>query len=113
MGNQLFTQGNLRLGFFVVLLGLFLTALLPAGHCFKVRQNKFRINDFDVTNRINTSLHMVNVRILKTTHHMHDRIHLANVTQKLVPQSLTLARPLYQPGDIHKLNRRRNQLLRT
>ena len=47
---------------------------------------------------------MDHVVVLEAAHHVHDRVHLANIGQKLVAQPLPLAGPLDQAGDIHELH---------
>ncbi len=54
---------------------------------------------------------MVNIRILKATNHLDDRIHLPDMGKKLVPQPFPLARPLDETGNIHQLDRGRHHLL--
>ena len=54
---------------------------------------------------------MDDIAILKTPHHMDDRVHLADIAQKLVPQTLTFGSALHKPGDIHELNGRGCHLL--
>ncbi len=53
---------------------------------------------------------MHHIRIVKAAHHMHNRIHLTDVRQKLVPQTLAFRRALYKSRDIDKLNHRRSHL---
>ena len=43
---------------------------------------------------------------------MQNRIHVANVREKFVAQTLARRCPLRQPGHIHNLNRRRKNFLR-
>jgi hypothetical protein len=54
---------------------------------------------------------MVDVAILKTADHLHNGIHLANMTEKLVSQSLALARPFDQTRNIDKFDSRRDDFL--
>ena len=48
---------------------------------------------------------MMNVRIFKATNHLHDRVHFANVMEKLVSQSFARACAFDQAGDIDELDR--------
>ena len=52
----------------------------------------------------------MDVRILKTPHHLNQRIHLPDVAQELIPQPLARTRALHQPRNIHELNRGWHQL---
>ena len=82
--------------------------LLQSG---QICQDQLRRNRLDVPHRINRAGHMVDVAILKTADHLNDGIHLANMTEKLISQSLALARPFDQTCDIHKFDRRRDDFL--
>lgn len=54
---------------------------------------------------------MDDVVILKATNDVDDRIHLTDIGQELITQSLTLTRPLDQAGDVHELHPGRNRVL--
>ena len=111
--QQTLTQRQLSLGFLVLLLGFLLALILPPRHGIHVREQEFGIDHLNVTNRINGTIHVMNVPTLKAAHHMHNGIHLANVTEELIPEPLPLAGALDEACDVHKLNRCRNQFLRT
>ena len=51
---------------------------------------------------------MVHILVLEAAHDLHDGVHFADVRQKLVAESLARTRAFDQAGDIHKLDRRRN-----
>ncbi len=55
---------------------------------------------------------MDDIIIFEATHHLSNRVRLADMGQKLVTQSLTLRCTGDQPGDVHKLNRGWDDLLR-
>ena len=48
----------------------------------------------------------------KTAHDLHDRVHLADVGEKLVAQALAAARAAHEPGDVDEFDGRRDDLLR-
>ena len=54
---------------------------------------------------------MVNVRVFKTTNDLHDRVNFADMAEELVAESFARARAFDQPGDVHKLDGRRDDLL--
>ena len=54
---------------------------------------------------------MDHVVVFEAAHHVDDCVHLADVGQKLVAKTLSLAGPLHQPGDIDKLHPGGNDLL--
>ena len=52
---------------------------------------------------------VMNVAVFKTTHDLHDRVHFADVAEKLVAEPFARARAFDQPGDIDKLDRGRRR----
>ena len=54
---------------------------------------------------------MVDVRVLKTADHLHDCIDFANVAEKLIAESFSLACALHQARDIDEFDSSRNDLL--
>ena len=52
------------------------------------------------------------VLVLKAAHDVDNRVHLADVAQKLVAQPFAVARALHQTGNVHKLDGRGRNLLR-
>ena len=56
---------------------------------------------------------MDHVGILETAHDLQNRIHLADVTQKLVPQTLAFTGPLHNARDVNQLQRRGHNPLRS
>ena len=71
----------------------------------QIREHELRIDHFDVTDWINRSADVMNVRIFKTANHLHDRVNFANVMKELVSQSFARARAFHQTGDIDELDR--------
>src|SRR6516165_10806295 len=53
---------------------------------------------------------MGNIRVFKTTNDMNERIDFADVAQKLISQPFALRRSFDQPGNVHKLESRRNEV---
>ena len=78
---------------------------------FHVRKDQFQIDGLDITQRIYTAVHMHHIGILKTAHHMYNRIHLADIAQELIAQSLTLGSTFHQSRNIYELNHCRRHLL--
>ena len=76
----------------------------PLQRC-QVREHELCINHFDVSNRINRGADVMNVRIFETAHDLHDRVHFANVMEKLVSQAFARACSFDQAGDIDELDR--------
>src|SRR5262249_30134662 len=78
----------------------------------QVGEHELGINDLDVANWINRRADMMNVRIFKTTYHLHDRVHFADMMEELIAKPFACARASDQTGDIHKLDRRWRNLFR-
>ena len=53
----------------------------------------------------------MDVRVLKTADHLHDGIDFANMAEKLVAETFSLACALHQAGDIDEFDSSRNDLL--
>ena len=49
---------------------------------------------------------MMNVRVFKTTHDLDDRLHLANVMEKLIAKAFPRTGALHEAGDVYKFDRR-------
>ena len=55
-----------------------------------IRENKLQIYRFNIPQRIDASVHMDNIGVLKAPYNMDNRIHLADVGKKLVSKSFSL-----------------------
>ncbi len=78
----------------------------------EVGEDQFGVDDLDVAHGIDRAADVVDVGVLETAHDLHDGVHLADVAEELVAQTLAAARAAHQSGDVHELDRRRDQLLR-
>ncbi len=87
-------------------LGLLLDAVDAALDGLQVAQLQLQVNDFLVTNRINGTIDMGHVLVIKATQHMDDGVGLTDVSQEFVSQSLTTARTLDQTRNVHDLDGR-------
>ena len=93
--------------------GEFLLALFHHGGGFfcalgdglDVGQDQLGVDDVDVPGGVHAAVHVDDVVVLKAAHHMHDGVHLADVAEKLVSQTLAPAGPLHQAGDVHEFQR--------
>ncbi len=56
---------------------------------------------------------MMDVRIGKAAHYLHNRVDFADVAEKLITESFARARAFHQTGDIHELDRGRHDFFRT
>ena len=93
--------------------------LSPARTCFcsrseaflkrtEIGQDQLRIDHFDVPDCIDRAAHVMNITALETANNLHDGIHLANMAEKLVAQTFSLACARDKSGDIDKLDRCRH-----
>ena len=55
---------------------------------------------------------MMDFTVFKAAHHLHHRIHLANVAEELVAHAFALRGTGHEPSDVHKLDRGRDDLRR-
>ena len=76
-----------------------------------IRKNQFQIDRLNISCRIDRSVHMDNIGILKTTYHMYDSIYLTDICKELVSKSLTLTGSLHKTCDINKFDCCRCNLL--
>ena len=54
---------------------------------------------------------MHDIAVLKTSHHMYNGIHLADIGKELISQPFSFGRAFYKTCDIHKLDCSRDDLL--
>ena len=47
---------------------------------------------------------MMHIAVFETTHHLHNRLHFANVVEKLVTETFARARAFDQSRDVDKLD---------
>ena len=78
-----------------------------AGDGFDVGEDQLGLDGVDVARGIDAAVHMDDVFVLKAAHHVDDGVHLADVGEELVAQTLAVAGALDQTGDVDKLQRRR------
>ena len=105
MGDEFFREGDFSLGGLVPAAGGLLVSLGAFFHRGEIGEDEFGVDDLDVAHGVDRSRDMVDVAALETPHDLNDRIHLADVAQELVSQTLALAGSGDQAGDIHELDR--------
>ena len=89
------------------LLGQVVDALFQA---VEVGEHQFGLDGLDIGQRCDLAFDMGDVGILKTPHHMRDRIDLADGGEKLVAEALAFRGAAHQTRDIDKGQARRNDL---
>src|SRR5438105_2374997 len=78
----------------------------------EIGERQFRVDRFDVGDRIDLSGDMHDVAVVEAAHDMRDRVHLANVGEKLIAEAFAFRRAGDKPRDVDELDRRRNHFLR-
>ena len=78
----------------------------------EVLQHELGVDHVAVACGIDLAHHVHDVRIVEAAQHVRDRIHLADVGEKLVPEPLAARGPGDEAGDVHELERGRGRLLR-
>ena len=112
MRQQFFAQGNQFLRVFVARFGFFALAQHGFFHARQIRQRKLGADGFNVGNRVYLARHVHDVVVVKTAHHVHNRVGFADIGEKLVAQAFALARARHQARDVHKFHNRRLHPLR-
>ena len=104
-------QIEFGLRFLVPALGellLFHAALLDT---VEIGEDQFRVDYLDIANGIDRVHHVFDIGIFKTANHLDDRIHFADVAEKLVAESGAFAGSADEAGDIDEFEDRGDQLL--
>ena len=112
MGQQAFEHLDQFLGVLVTrtrLLVLAMQCFLDGRH---IRQGQFGDDGLHVGDRVYPARHVNHVLVIETTDHVHDRISLANIGQKLVTQALALRRAGHKARDVYEFDNRRLHALR-
>ena len=73
----------------------------PVQH-FDVGEHQLQIDGADVPHRVHAAIHMDDVAVFKAAHHMNDHIHLTDVGEEFVSQTLAFGSAFDQTGNIHK-----------
>ena len=88
---------------------------LHLGHPFlqglKIRQDKFRIDHLNVSHRIERTEFVGHILVFKASNGVGNGIHIPDMVQKLIPQSLSFARPLDQSGNVEEFKCGRGHFL--
>src|ERR1035438_8059110 len=82
--------------------------LLPLPDGLQVREDQFCGDDLNVPHRINVPGDVDDVRVLEAAHNVNERVHLADVAEELVAETLSMGGAFYQPCDVHELEGRGN-----
>ena len=72
----------------------------------QIGERQFELDDLAIAHRIDGPHHVCDVGVVEATHHLHDRVGLADVRQELVAQPFALRRTFDEAGDIDELHGR-------
>src|SRR5690606_38665122 len=84
-----------------------LHALQPTLDRLEIGQRELQVDDLPVPDRIDGAEDVRDVRVVEAADDLDDRIHLADVREELVAETLALGCALDQPRDVHEGHDRR------
>ena len=100
------------LGISLVHLGLFGNLGNSSLQNLNIGEDKFQIDGFNISCRVNRTVYMDNVVIFKAANNMDNSIHFTDVGKKLVAETFTFAGTLYKTCNIYKFNGSRSYFFR-
>ena len=77
----------------------------------QVGEDELQVYGFDIPCGANAAVNVDYVVVLEAAYYMHDSVHLADIGQELVAQTLAPGSALYKTCDVHELQRCRGELL--
>ena len=86
--------------------------IVPLLQRSEISQHQLGVDHFDIANRVDRSADVMNIGIFEAANHLDDRVHLADMAEKLVAETFARARAFHEARDVHKLDRGRDDLLR-
>ena len=69
-----------------------------------IREDQLQVNRLNISCRINGTIHMDDVRILKTTHYMNNGIYFTDICKELVTKSFSFAGSFYKACNVHEFD---------
>ena len=91
-------EGELRL--LVAALRLLFERVAAALQAVEIGEHQLGLDRLDVGDRIDAALHMGDVAVLETAHHMGDGVDLADVGEELVAEPLAFRGAAHEAGDV-------------
>ena len=105
-------QHVLFLGLLVAAFQLARQVLKPPFNRFHVGDHQFCLDGLGIGHRVNATLDMRYVAVLKAAKHMRNGVAFADIGEKLVAEPLAFRRALHQTGNVDKGHPRRDDLFR-
>ena len=110
--DEFFAQRDLGLGRLSPARASFCWRSCALLHRGEVGEDEFGVDHLDVAHGIDAAADVMDVRVLKAAHDLHDGVDFADVAEELVAEPFARARAFHQPRDVHELDRRGHDLLR-
>src|SRR5215813_15503694 len=107
MGDEFFEECGFGLRLLVPGSDLFLKPLGTLLRRCEICQDQLCVDHLYVSPRIDAAADMMNIAVFETANDLHDRVHFADVTEKLIAQAFPMACACHEPGDVDKFNRGR------
>ena len=112
MRQKLIDDGDLGFGGLRAGAHFLLQAIMPLLKGGEIGQDQLGVDHLDVADRVDGAADVMDIGILETADHLHDRVYFADVAEELVAEAFARARALYQAGDVHELDRGWDDFLR-
>ena len=112
MGLAFLQDLDLGLGLFVLAAGVAFSFRQQILQVLEVGQQQFQFDRLHVSDGIDRSGNVDDVRVVKAADHLQDGIDLSDVCQELVAQALAFAGSLHDTGNVDQFEGRRNYFLR-
>ena len=71
---------------------------------FEVSDDELRIDDLDISLRVDRSTHMVDIGVVESSHYLEDSIDISDMRKEFVPKSFSLTRSLDESCDIYEFD---------
>ena len=69
-----------------------------------IREDQLQIDGLNISCRINGTIHMDDVRVLKTTYYMNNGIYFTDICKELVTKSFSFAGSFYKACNVHEFD---------
>ena len=77
---------------------------------FQIGEDQLQIDGLYITERIDASIYVNDIAVLKASYHMDDGVHFPNIGKELVAKPLSFGCTFYKSRNIYEFNDSRNDL---
>ena len=102
--EHFFQKGGFDLIFFIARLDHAERLIVTFLNRFDVGENEFEVDDADIAHGVDRLLHVGDVFVFETAHHMHDRVYLADMGKKFIAETFPFGSSLHKPRDVHEFD---------